>query len=92
MIACQQVTIKQEQQKAETPKMSKKITGIRIREDRAETLREKAIEMTIKKKEIVKESDLVNFLIDEFAERIELDEFGFLIKKETEEDKKKRKG
>lgn len=72
--------------------MSKKITGIRIREDRAETLREKAIEMTIKKKEIVKESDLVNFLIDEFAERIELDEFGFLIKKETEEDKKKRKG
>ena len=43
--------------------MAKLITAVRIREDRAEQLREKAIELTIKQKEHIKEADLVNFLI-----------------------------
>lgn len=62
----------------------KVITGVRLRADRAELLREKAIELTIKQKEIVKETDLVNFLIDEFAERIKIDQDGLYIDEKSQ--------
>ena len=62
----------------------KVISGIRLRADRAEALREKAIELTVQTKEMVKETDIVNFLIDEFVERIGIDQNGFLIEDESE--------
>lgn len=62
--------------------MAKIISGVRLRNDRAEALREKAIELTVKQKEIIKETDLVNFLIDEFVEKIDLDKDGFFVKDE----------
>lgn len=65
-----------------TRKMAKPITGMRIREDRAIKLREKSIELTIKKKEHIKEVDIINFLIDEMTDRIDVDDLGILIKEE----------
>lgn len=64
--------------------MAKKISMVRIREDRAEMLREKAIELTIKKKEIIKESDLVNFLIDAYTDQIDIDKEGLYVREENE--------
>ena len=64
--------------------MAKKIAMIRIRDDRADKLREKAVELTIEKKELIKESELVNYLIDEFTERIKMDKDGFFIDEEKE--------
>jgi len=64
--------------------MAKLITAVRIREDRAEKLREKAIELTIEQKEHIKEADLVNYLIDELIERINIDRDGFFIDEEKE--------
>ena len=64
--------------------MAKLITAMRIREDRAEILREKAIELTIKQKEHIKEVEIVNFLIDAFVERMDVDQNGLFIKEETE--------
>lgn len=60
--------------------MAKKIEMFRVKPERAEKLREKAIELTIKSKEIIKESELINYLIDEFTERIDIDKEGLLIK------------
>jgi hypothetical protein len=65
--------------------MAKPITAIRIRKDRAELLREKAMELTVQKKEYVKEADLVNFLIDEFINRINIDRDGLFIEEEKED-------
>jgi hypothetical protein len=62
--------------------MAKIISGIRLRADRAEALREKAIELTVKQKEMIKESDLINYLIDEFTERLDIDKDGFFVKEE----------
>ncbi len=64
--------------------MAKLITAVRIREDRAEKLREKAIELTIKQKEHIKEADLVNFLIDGMLERINVDREGLYLEEEKE--------
>jgi hypothetical protein len=66
--------------------MSKLIKAIRIRTDRAELLREKAIELTIREKEHITETDLINFMIDAITERIEIDKNGLFIKDEDEED------
>jgi len=60
--------------------MAKLIKAIRIREDRAEMLREKAIQLMIKRKEVIREADIVNFLIDELVEKIDADDLGFKIK------------
>ncbi len=65
--------------------MSKYIKSIRLREDRAEALKDKAMELTVKKKDYVKETDIVNFLIDEFTARIDIDLHGLYIKEGTEE-------
>jgi hypothetical protein len=65
--------------------MAKPITAIRIRKDRAELLREKAMELTVQKKEYVKEADLVNFLIDEFINRINIDRDGLFVEEEKED-------
>ncbi len=64
--------------------MAKTISGVRLRKERAEALREKSIELTIKKKEVIKESDLINFLIDEFTERLDIDKEGIFVKEDEE--------
>jgi len=64
--------------------MAKLITGVRIRKDRAEALKEKAMELTVKRKDYIIEADLVNFLIDEFVNRLDVDEHGLLVKEEKE--------
>ena len=52
---------------------SKPIESVRIRKDRAEALKAKAFEISIKAGEIVTEADLVNFLIDTQLDRISID-------------------
>lgn len=64
--------------------MAKLITAVRIRADRAEKLRDKAIDLTIKKKEHITESDLINFLIDELIERLNIDKEGIFLEEEKE--------
>lgn len=64
--------------------MAKKVSMIRIRDDRADKLRDKAVELTIERKELIKESELVNFLIDEFVERIKIDQNGLYVEEEKE--------
>lgn len=59
--------------------MAKIIQSLRIRKDRAEKLREKSIELTLRKKEIIKESDIINYLIDECLEMIDIDDLGMKI-------------
>lgn len=59
--------------------MSKLITGTRVNPERAEVLREKVIEIIKKEGVIVRESQIVNFLIDEFASKISHDKEGFYI-------------
>lgn len=63
--------------------MAKKIQMFRVNEKRAEKLREKAIELTIKSKEIVKESEIINYLIDEYTEKVDIDKNGFYIEEES---------
>jgi len=42
-------------------------------------LREKAIQLTIKKKEHITEADLVNYLIDAVTESLDIDQDGIFI-------------
>ena len=62
----------------------KPIESVRIREDRAVMLKEKAWEISITVKDHVTESDLVNFLIDTYAEKISVTKDGRLFLKEDE--------
>ncbi len=59
--------------------MAKLITAIRIRKDRSELLKEKSLELTLEKKEIITEADIVNFLIDECLENVKIDDLGIKI-------------
>jgi hypothetical protein len=59
--------------------MAKLITGTRIRQDRAEKLRDKAIDLTIKTKERVTETDLINYLIDAYTDKFDIDKDGLFI-------------
>jgi len=70
------------------PKWSKRmkikrkvIENIRIRGDRAETLKEKSFELSMEAKEMITEADLVNYLIDTQLEYITLQNEGLTIKK-----------
>jgi len=59
--------------------MKKLIQNFRVRQDRAEILRNTAMNLTVKQKEYVKETDLINFLIDGYADRINIDENGLFL-------------
>lgn len=59
--------------------MRKLIKSVGINEKRGELLREKAIELLIKSQRPIKEVDIVNYLIDEVASRVNIDEFGFYL-------------
>jgi len=63
----------------------KPIESVRIREDRAVMLKEKAWEISIKVKDQVTESELVNFLIDEMTERLDVTKDGKLFLREPKE-------
>ena len=62
--------------------MAKLITSMRIRADRAEKLRDKTIDLIIETKEKVSEADIVNFLIDEFLDRVKIDKDGLFADEE----------
>lgn len=60
-------------------KITKKlIEGVRVNTERAEKLREKKLEIMLEIKEDVKESDLVNFLIDTYVDKIRVNKAGEL--------------
>jgi hypothetical protein len=50
----------------------KVIENVRIRKDRAEALKEKSFEISMKLGTIVTEADLVNYLIDNHLENVKL--------------------
>lgn len=64
--------------------MRKYIKSVGINEKRGEVLREKAIELLIKSQKPIKEADIVNYLIDEIAPRVDIDEMGFYLREEEE--------
>lgn len=64
--------------------MRKYIKSVGVNEKRGELLREKAIELLVKSKKPIKEVDIVNYLIDEVAHRVDIDEMGFYLKEEEE--------
>lgn len=64
--------------------MAKIISSMRIRPDRAEKLRDKIVELIIESKEKVTEADIINYLIDEYVERIKMDKDGFFIEEDNE--------
>ncbi len=49
----------------------KTIQNMRIREDRAEKLRTKSYEISMKAKFIISESEIVNFLIDKYVDKVD---------------------
>lgn len=67
--------------------MRKLIKSIGINEKRGELLREKAIELLVKSQKPIKEVDLVNFMIDELTERLDIDEFGFYLLNDNNDEK-----
>lgn len=71
--------------------MAKTITGMRISESRALILKEKAMDLTVKSKEYIKEVDIINFLIDEYAERVDIDQEGLFVEDEEIEEVKTQK-
>ena len=56
----------------------KPIETIRVRQDRAEKLKEKAFEISMKVKDLVSETELVNFLLDTQVELIDVTKDGKL--------------
>lgn len=61
----------------------KPIETIRVRQDRAEKLKEKAFEISMKVKDLVSEAELVNFLLDTQVDLIDVTKEGKLfIRKE----------
>lgn len=63
----------------------KPIESVRIRDDRAVLLKEKAWELSIKIKDHVTESDLVNYLIDTMTEKLDVSKDGKLYLQENKE-------
>ena len=56
----------------------KPIETIRVRQDRAEKLKEKAFEISMKVKDLVSETELVNFLLDTQVDLIDVTKDGKL--------------
>lgn len=55
------------------------IQSVGINPARSKALEKKAVELIIKSKKNLKESEIVNFLIDELLERVDIDDNGFFI-------------
>ncbi|MDP2571666.1 hypothetical protein Q8W40_05705 [Vibrio penaeicida] len=57
------------------------IESVRIKTSEAEALKERSFELTMKKKDFVREPDIIHFLLGEFAKgniKVDLDEGGNL--------------
>lgn len=61
--------------KQQMKKMAKLISTFRVKETHAELLREKAVELTIGTKEIVKEADIIHWLLEREIKNIQLNEW-----------------
>ena len=58
------------------------IESVRIKPEEAEALKERSFELTMKKKDFVREPDIVHFLLMQFVEgkiAVDLDENGQLV-------------
>lgn len=64
--------------------MAKLITAMRLRTDRAEKLRDMSIDLTIKSKTRISETELINYLIDRFGDKFDIDKDGIFLKDEDE--------
>ena len=69
----------------------KLIKSVGINEKRGIKLKEKSMELLVKSKLPIKEVDIVNFLIDEVAEKVDIDTHGFYLREDDEETKKENK-
>ncbi|MBS0044604.1 hypothetical protein KFE26_20240 [Shewanella sp. M16] len=56
-------------------KMAKLISTFRVREAHAELLRDKAVELTIGTKEVVKEADIIHWILEREIGKVELNEW-----------------
>jgi hypothetical protein len=61
--------------------VGKLIENARIRPDNAKALKNKAFELSMKKKDFIRESELIHFLLDNYVEKIDIDENGQLTVK-----------
>lgn len=55
--------------------MAKLISTFRVREAHAELLRDKAVELTIGTKEVVKEADIIHWILEREIGKVELSEW-----------------
>ncbi|EPM7995692.1 hypothetical protein ACTQ9E_000070 [Vibrio vulnificus] len=61
--------------------VGKLIENARIRPHNAAELKNKAFELSMKKKDFIRESELIHFLLDECVKQIDIDEKGELYLK-----------
>lgn len=59
----------------------KLIQTVRIKQEEAERLKEKAWQISMKAEEFIKEPDLIHFLIEEFLDEVEYRDGGLRRKK-----------
>ncbi|WAX22043.1 hypothetical protein spd_00011 [Shewanella phage Dolos] len=55
--------------------MAKLISTFRVKENHAELLREKAVELTIGTKEVVKEADIIHWILEREIKKVQLNEW-----------------
>lgn len=55
--------------------MAKLISTFRVKENHAELLREKAVELTIGTKEVVKEADVIHWILEREIKKVQLNEW-----------------
>ncbi len=65
---------------------NKLVKSVGINEKRAKKLQQKAIELMIKEKIPIRESEIIAFLIDNALELIDIDNQGLFINTELEEE------
>ncbi|MDH0448715.1 hypothetical protein [Shewanella sp. GD04112] len=55
--------------------MAKLISTFRVKETHAELLRDKAVELTIGTKEVVKEADIIHWILEREIKKVQLNEW-----------------
>lgn len=69
--------------------MKKLIKTVGINEQRGEALREKAVELMLKSKTPVKESEIVHYMIDNLLDYIDIDQHGIYFVEDEEKESQK---
>jgi len=62
--------------------VGKLIENARIRPQNAKQLKNKAFELSMKKKDFIRESELIHFLLDNCVDRLDIDENGNICLRE----------